>query len=474
MATPFNVMLLVGEDTGRHLGCYGDAFARTPRLDRLAAEGCRFTNAYAPAPVCAPSRATLVTGQDPRKIGTHLMRCVLRDPPPTFTHALQDAGYLVDWTNKTDFNFTTPDGFATRQTDWRDDLAAGRLNDRPFFLYQNFGDTHESGMWPPDVRKQGHENPTPAPEPRADDPALDDLPGLVVPPYLPDTRVTRASLARYYEHIEAQDAFFGSCLDALEASGAADRTVVIYLTDHGRGLVREKRWCYEAGVHLPLIVRGPAGSDLTTPGSVRDELVSWIDLAPTFHALAGLDIPDRYDGRVFLGPDTQPEAPFVFFGRDRMDEAHDKVRGAADRRYLYLRNDRPDIPYAQGNLYMEVSPVTTHVRELHAAGDLPFPQDLWMRPTKPADELYDKVADPHCVHNLAGRADHADVVARMRRAVDSWCAAVDDRGAVPERRHIEAGLIQDQTAALADRVHRLPEPLRAGGVYDTHFDPDRV
>ena len=477
MPQPLNIMLLVGEDTGRHLGCYGDASARTPHLDRLAAEGCRFTNAYSPAPVCAPSRATMVTGRHPQDIGTHLMRCQLQHPPRLFTQSLQDAGYLVDWTNKTDFNFEDPEGFATRRTDWRDDLAAGRLNDRPCFLFMNLQMTHESGMWPPGVKGDGPPFET-VPEPRAGDPSLDDLPGLVVPPYLPDTRVTRASLVRYYDHLEEQDRQVGRCLEALEASGLADRTVVIYLTDHGRGLVREKRWCYDAGVHLPLIVRAPApapgSSGLVEPGSVRDDLVSWVDLAPTVHALAGLEPDPQHTGRVFLGPAMQPEPGQVFFGRDRMDEAHDKIRGCASRRYHYLRNDRPDIPYAQRNRYMEISPVTTHVRRLHAAGELRFPQGLWMSPSKPAEELYDKVADPYCVHNLADRDDHAEVLQLLRRAVDDWCERVGDRGEVPERQLVESGLISDQIDEYDARVGALDEALRSGGVYDTVRDVDRV
>ena len=471
MDAPVNIMLLVGEDTGRHLGCYGDAFARTPHLDRLASQGCRFTNAYSPAPVCAPSRSAMVTGQAPAKIGTHLMRCRLKHPPQLFTHHLQQHGYLVDWANKTDFNFDNPPGFATRATDWREDLAAGRLNDQPFFVFMNFAGTHESGMWPPAVQKQGPDALVPKPELAADDPALDDLPGLIVPPYLPDTRTTRASLVRYYQHLEEADRQVGVALDALERSGQADRTLVIYLTDHGRGLVREKRWCYDAGVHLPLIVRGPG---LTQPGSVRDDLVSWVDLAPTIHALAGIEVPDRYDGRIFLGPQTRPEPAAVFFGRDRMDASHDKVRGAADRRFHYVRNDRPDIPYAQAANYMEISPVTTEVRQLHAAGELTFPASLWMQPTKPAEELFDKVADPYCVHNLAEHPDFAGVRQRLRAAVDADCERIDDKGAIPEKTLIEQGLIEDDAAAMDARVQPLEEPLRAGGRYDTVRDISRV
>ncbi|MEE9403647.1 MAG: sulfatase [Algisphaera sp.] len=479
MNRPPNILLLVSEDVGRHQGCYGDAFARTPNIDRLAQEGCRFTNAYAPSPVCAPSRSAMVTGQDPRKLGTHLMRSVLSDPPRLVMHELRDAGYFVNWSNKTDFNLSdlfyiadagTPTSCADAASDWREDLAAGTLPDQPWLLYRNFDNTHESGMWPPDSTAE-----TRAQEPRRDDPSLDHLPGLVVPPYLPDTRTTRASLVRYYDNLEEQDRQIGKVLDDLQKSDYADNTVVIYLSDHGRGLVREKRWCYPAGVQVPLIVRAPDALKLTTPGSVRDDLVSWVDLAPTLHALAGIDTAPRYDGRPFLGSSAANTSPnHVFFGRDRMDESQDCVRGATNGRYLYLRNDRPDVPYAQLNIYMETSPVTTEVRQLHQAGKLPFPANLWMAPTKPAEELYDLSADPHAVHNLADRSDHQTVLKTMRQAVSQWCDRVNDQGAIPENTHIQNGLITDQRDFLHGRAGTVPTDLDPNQIYATQYEPHRV
>lgn len=495
MKQPPNLMLLVGEDVGRDQGCYGDAFARTPNLDRLAAEGCRFTNAWSTCPVCAPSRSAMVTGQDPRKIGTHLMRCTLLDPPRLFMHELRDAGYFVNWANKTDFNFYggfsasgnspapgTPDAFADAATDWREDLAAGDLPDRPWLFFYNFNTTHESGMWPP-----GAEPAVPAEEPRRDDASLDHsgggLPGLVVPPYLPDTRTTRASLVRYHDHLEEQDRQIGRVLDDLDQSGQAENTVVIYLSDHGRGLVREKRWCYPAGLRMPLIVRAPtpapetlSGSarGIAEPGTVRDDLVSWIDLAPTLLSLAGVAAPEQYDGRVFLGGHTQAEPPCVFFGRDRMDEAQDRVRGASDRQFLYLRNDRPDIPQAQRNAYMETSPVTTEIRRLHRAGQLAPPAGLWMAPTKPEEELYDLTADPHAVDNLAALPDHGEALKRLRQAVAGWCERIDDKGATPESDLVANGVIEDQRDFYHGRAGQLPADLDPDGTYATRYDPDRA
>jgi arylsulfatase A-like enzyme len=476
---PLNIVLLQGEDTGRHLGCYGDPFAHTPHLDRLAAQGCRFTNAFSTAPVCAPSRSTMVTGQHHPRYGAHLMRCRVVSPPRTFTQELIDAGYTVNWTNKTDFNFEPPDRFATERTDWLAQLEQGQTPGRPCLLYHNFDDTHESGMWPPGTRSgyaapDGHDT-GPLPDPGV--PGIDDatLARIPVPPYLPDTPTTRASLFRYYRHLADQDAYVGRVVRAIDHAGLADRTVIVYLTDHGRGLVREKRWCYDAGIHLPLIVRAPQHTGLAPAGSVRDDLVSWVDLAPTLLSLARLAPPDRYDGRIFLGPNTQPEPPCVFASRDRMDEADDRVRAARDRRFLYLRNDFPHLPYAQRNGYMELSPVTRETRELHAAGQLTGPPALWMRTDRPAEELYDTLDDPHCIHNLADDPAHHDALTRLRQATFDWQDDIGDLGRRSESDLVHAGIIHDDRDTCAGRVKDdLPPHLNPDGVFASRYDPDRT
>ncbi|MEO0587595.1 MAG: sulfatase [Planctomycetota bacterium] len=472
---PLNFVFLQAEDTGRHQGCYGDPFAHTPNLDRLAAQGTRFTNAFSPAPVCAPSRSATVTGQHAIKHGGHHQRCRVTSPPRLFTQELIDAGYSVDWSNKTDFNFAEPQGFATQRTDWLAQLEHGQHPTQPFFLYHNFAGTHESSLWPPgtDPAYDGGTPVGPLPDPGVPGITPDTGARIPVPPYLPDTPTTRASLFRYYRQLANQDAYFGRVLAALDRAGLADSTVVVYFSDHGRGVVREKRWCYEAGIHLPLIVRAPAHAQLAPPGTLRDDLVSWVDLAPTVLALAGIEIPANYDGRVFLGPDTQPEPGCVFAARDRMDECTDRVRAARDRRHLYLRNDFADRPYAQRLRYMELSPVTRELRELHAAGRLTPEQAHWFAPQKPDEELYDTAADPHCLNNLAESPAHADTLARLRQATAGWQDRVDDLGRRSENELITAGVIEDQRDEHAARLDDLPAPLNPGGVYATKYLPDR-
>ncbi len=447
-----NVMLLVAEDTGRNLGCYGDATAHTPAIDGLAAEGARYTTACSTAPVCAPSRSALVLGKYQWTVSSHHMRSTLLRPPRLFTEELREAGYYVNWSNKTDFNFEPPASFADECRDWFDDLAAGKLNGRPWFLYHNFFNTHESQMWPEEWEK--NVAPHLAPDERCD-PA-----SVTVPAYLPDTPKVRADIARHYDCLRLQDRQVARALDALERSGQRDNTIVIYLSDHGRGLVREKRWCYDAGVTLPLIIRRPGK---IAPGTVADEPVSWIDIAPTLLSLCGVPVPDDYQGRVFLGENRNPgERAYCFSGRDRMDEAFDRVRTARDRRFRYIRNFFPQLPYAQRNHYMEKQQTTREVRELGAEGKLNPAQAAWLAETKPSEELYDCLADPANVRNLAADPAHAGTLAEMRTALDTFLEESGDTGTLHERELIARGLVADRLEEYGARIEPLPAHLRVG------------
>jgi arylsulfatase A-like enzyme len=401
-------------------------------------------------------------GQFANKMGSHHMRSTLLNPPRLFTHELADHGYHVNWANKTDFNFEPPADFAHETTDWIGDLETGKCpTDKPFFYYYNFGMTHESGMWPDGVKG----NPPVHVEEPCIDPALTQ--GIPVPPYLPDTPIVRSELYRYYQKLKMQDQQIGRVLDALDMHGLSENTIVIYMTDHGRGQIREKRWLYEAGIHLPLIIRAPG---LTNPGSFCEELVSWVDIAPTLLSLADAPIPQDYDGRVILGQNKQSEPQCIFAARDRMDECFDRVRAARSRRFLYLKNDFPQLPWAQRLRYMEIMPATRQIRQMHVDGQLQFPADLFMQPTKPAEELYDIVADPHCIHNLAEDESYADILTGHRQELTHWINRIDDKGYVSERELIDRGIVQNRLDdEYALRIEPLPEPSRMGGRYDSHL-----
>ncbi len=453
-----NILLIVGEDTGRFLGCYGDPVARTPHLDRLAEGGCRFDQAFTTYPVCSAARSSLVTGQYPMKLGNHQHRSKLTRPPRLFTHNLREAGYFVNWFGKLDFNFEPDAAWRDADAEWLDDLAAGRLPDQPWMVYRNLGITHESNIWPDKRFADGRRRPDAVTDP--------DL--VPVPPYLPDIPIVRADLARHYDNVAALDAEVGRVLEALEASGQADRTIVLFLSDHGRGLPREKRWCYTGGLHMPLIVRAPG---LIEGGTVDDRLVCWVDIGPTLLSLVGLSPRSEMDGQAAFGPEAASAREWVFAGRDRMDEQFDRVRVCRNHRHHYVRNFYPQLPWSQRNGYAERSPTLAAMRRLNASGELRGDGAVFMPPRKPAEELFDLTTDPHCIRNVAGDSRYADALAAASSALTAFLDRVDDKGAIAERELIARGVVEDSLAKLRPNVKPLPPEYRVGidcGVLEMH------
>ncbi|MCJ8332548.1 MAG: sulfatase [Lentisphaeria bacterium] len=446
-----NIMLLVGEDTGRHQGCYGDIAADTPAIDTLASEGCVYTNAFSTAPVCAPSRSAFIMGKYAFSVGSHHMRSTLINPPSLFTHELRKAGIYVNWENKTDFNFEPPDDFADDCKPWFDDLKNGNMPDKPWLLFHNFGITHESTMW-----KENWENvKSQLVESDCCDPQT-----VTVPAYLPDCDEVRIDIARYHDSLQVQDKLVAEALDALDKSGQRDNTIVIYMSDHGRGLIREKRWCYDAGIHLPLIIRWPG---VIEAGTSNDELISWVDVSATILSVMGAQIPDDYQGQVFMGPDKSDEQrAYCFAGRDRMDENFDRVRIVRDKQFLYIRNFFPELPYAQHLGYMEKQDTTKIIREYFAEGKLNSAQSLWMQETRPSEELYDCLADPDNVNNLAENADYQERLLEMRMELHDFLDSVDDKAVHSELELVEMGLVENRIEEYRERLEPLPEKYRIG------------
>ena len=457
-----NFIIIQGEDAGRALSCYGDPDARTPCLDALAADGCRYDQAFSTAPVCAPSRSTMATGRYAWSMGTHAMRSTLLDAPRTFTESLREAGYYVDWADKTDFNFEPREGHADRllghRDTWIEALRNDRLSDAPFCLYANLSVTHESTMWGPAEDRGGAVEERIAREPSLPSEQRVSPDAVRVPAYLPDTLETRTDIARFYEAVAIMDQQAGTILDALRESRHSDNTYVIFLTDHGRGLPREKRWCYGAGLHLSFLVKGP---DIA-PGTQSDRLISWVDLAPTVLSLAGLPLPADYEGRAFLGPQEAAARDTVFAGRDRMDECFDRVRVARDARYHYIRNDFPEIPYAQRLHYMETMGSMKVLRSRHAHGQLDARTGVFMQSTKPAEELYDTQTDPDMVQNLAADPAHAQTLHRLRDRLRELEGEIPDLGRRRERELVEDGIVANRLEEYRERLRPLPEAYALG------------
>jgi N-sulfoglucosamine sulfohydrolase len=429
-----NVLWISCEDTSPDLGCYGDKYAVTPNIDRLAAEGVRFTRCFTHAGVCAPSRSGLITGMYPPSIGTQHMRC--KGVPPAevrcFPEYLRAAGYYCTNNSKTDYQFDSPASAwdeSSNKADWR-----GRQPGQPFFCVINFTTTHESQVRDPSAATK--KLVAALSDSERHDPAK-----ATVWPFYPDTPVVRRDIANLYDNITAMDKQVAEVLAKLEADGLADDTIVWFWGDHGRGLSRCKRWLYDSGTHVPLIVKVPEkwrGKSVSSdpariaPGAVCDDLVAFVDFAPTLLSLADVPVPKHFQGQAFLGPQIKPPRQYVYGHRDRMDEAYDLIRTVRDQRFHYFRNFLPDVSYGQDIAYMNEMPMMKEMRRLHAEGKLEGPPALYFRPTKPVEELFDTAADPHELVNLADDPKHRDTLLRMRAECERWMKSIGDVGLIPE------------------------------------------
>jgi arylsulfatase A-like enzyme len=447
-----NIVWISNEDMSPRLGAYGDRLARTPSLDRLAAQSIRFTHAFATAPVCAPSRAAIITGMHQSAIGAHHMRTTedrvpelpgpyLAVPPfyvKAFPEYLRAAGYYTSNRVKTDYQFGLPFTIwdeVSREAHWRN----RRDRSQPFFAVFNLETTHESQIFPESAARKAGTPPT-------TDPAR-----VAVPPYYPDAPEIREDIARHYDNIAAMDAQVGEVLRQLEEDGLAEDTIVFYWSDHGDGMPRAKRSLYDSGLRVPLMIRLPRAlqSAAARPGAAVDDLVSFVDLAPTVLALAGVPIPAHLQGRVLVGPQAAPAPDYVFAARDRMDAEYDMMRSARDHRFLYIRNYQPELPYAGHIIYRNQSATMQAWLRLHAEGGLTGDPALWMRSSRPAEELFDVRADPHQVRDLSAQPAHRATLARMRGAVEAWMTRIGDQGLIDEAEMIQRmwpGGVQPDTA----------------------------
>jgi N-sulfoglucosamine sulfohydrolase len=417
-----NILWLIAEDFGPHLGCYGEQHVATPNLDGLAASGVRYANFFTTAPVCSPSRSAFMTGMYQTTIGAHNHRSHrddgyrLPEGVRVLSDWLRDAGYFTAnvrelpaelgfrGTGKTDWNFNY-DGQPFDSDRWSDLKAH-----QPFFAQVNFQETHRTFHAPPHA-----------------DPAK-----VEIPPYYPDHPITREDWAKYLDSATELDRKVGLVLKQLEADGLANSTVVVFFGDNGQAHVRGKQFCYDSGLHVPLLIRWPpkfATPKHFSPGTVDQRLLASIDLAPTMLAIAGAKKSERMQGEIFLGDRAGPPRKCVFGARDRCDETVFRFRTVRTDRYRYIRNFTPERPFLQPNDYKERQyPVWNLLKELDAQGKLTPLQKLLTAPTMPEEELYDIAADPHETKNLANSPEHATVLKELRGVLEKWIDESNDQG----------------------------------------------
>jgi len=451
-----NIVWIVSEDNSALLGCYGDDLARTPNLDKLAEEGIVYDNAYASVGVCAPSRFSIITGRLPSShYGSQGMRGGSSLPRHIhfFPKYLRDAGYWTANGGKTDYN-TYRDG--AKEAAWDHNKAHWRERpdkDQPFFKIFNSMTTHESRVFMP---KGDRERGKPKTDPEA----------VTVPAYKPDTSLAREDLAVYYDRMENMDGMAGRILKQLEEDGLADDTIVFYYADHGGVLGRSKRFIYDSGTHVPLIVRFGKNFQHLAPKDVKDgrtdRLVTLMDLGATLLSLAGIEPPDYMHGSAFLGEHTAEPRDYIFHPRQRMDERIDLSRGLRDKRFLYIRNYLPHWPWGQHIRYMFRIPSTQEWYDLWKKGVLPPEQARYFE-AKGFEEFYDSQSDPGQVKNLVDDPKYAAEVERFRKAIDLRMIETEDTGFYWDFDHenitLEEAMHQAETAAKGN-VENLEQLIK--------------
>ena len=433
-----NVLLITSEDHGPHLSCYGDVNVQTPHLDRLAADGMRFANAFVTYSVCSPSRGSILTGLYPHQNGqmglaTH--KFAMFRHWPNIPSVLKRAGYRTGIIGKLhvnpaeafpfDFKALSGSNFNNRPMEKFAQLAGDFIAaaDKPFFLMVNYPDAH----FPLLARQHGLPEKTLT----AGD-VKQVLPSIGI-----DSPRLRKHVADYYNCLSRLDSGIGLLLARLAESGAAENTLVIYLSDHGAQFSRGKTTAYEAGLRVPMIVRWP---ERINAGLVRDELVSSVDILPTIIEATNLDAAEHLPGRSLLPLGQGEAAPwrrYLFSGKAGSTAFWTfPQRTVRDERYKLIVNltaDRPS-PTAtayeqhQGTFFIagctaeEIAAAPAHVQQAY---------ETWKHP--PAVELYDLQTDPHEFRNLAGEPEQRQVQQRLEAELRRWQQKTGDPFADPKK-----------------------------------------
>lgn len=458
-----NVVMIVADDLGLQLGCYGDKLARTPHIDQLAKEGLRFTSAYCTTASCSASRSVILSGLHNHATGHYGHahgegHFSTYDSVQSLPALLSSAGYRTCLIGKYHLAPEYVYPFEQqRQTGTQGHRNTVRMaenarvwiaekDERPFFLYFCPTDPHRAGD---NGSFANHpENPSFYP---GITPVTYRPEEMVVPPWLPDRPEVREELAEYYEAIARLDAGIGTLMQALKETGHAGNTLVLFLSDNGPPFPGAKTTCYEPGIHLPLIVRDPRQSK---SGLTTDALVTWADLTPSVLDYCGVPAPDA--PAVRPGENMGPRAESAATAKPARGRNSQPYRFHGKSFVPVLKGDAADgwnelfasHTFHEVTMYypMRVTRLGNYKYILNIAHGLEFPfaSDLHGSPTwqavlkrndpqeyygartvdaylnRPREELYDLMADPHEVRNLADDPAMKETLERMRTRLQGW------------------------------------------------------
>ena len=423
-----NILWITCEDMSEHLGCYGEKVAKTPILNQFASEGIRYTNFYATAGVCAPSRSAIITGMHQQTIGTQHMRtlaasrigsdsyppnfksysAVVPEKVKCFPEYLRENGYYCTNNSKEDYQFEAPPTAWDESSDnahWRNRID----KTQPFFSVFNLFITHESQVFM-----------------RAKEPLLVKPEDVIIPPYYPDIPEVRKDMAIFLSNVMKMDKQVGKILAELKEDGLLENTIIFFFSDHGDGLPFAKREIYDRGLRVPFMVKFPANQDAQT---VDNELHSFVDLAPTVLSLANIPIPKNMQGQVFLGNQKAPNPrKYIYAARDRMDSEYDRVRAVRDGSFKYIKNYMPEKPLYQNIRFRLLQPMMPAILKQRDEGKLNETQMKWFVQTKPKEELYDCQNDYFELNNLADKPEFQSKLKELRKVNENFTKKYGDMG----------------------------------------------
>ena len=441
-----NILWFVVDDMSAHFSCYGETLIQTPAVDRLAADGTRFTRAYVTAPVCSACRSALITGMYQTTIGAHHhrsgrgeLKIHLPEDVAPVPALFQKSGYFtcigsgltdLDFRGlpfgaakgkkkaassqarlgKTDYNFEW-DAAIYDSHDW---AAHGA---KPFFMQvQLHGGKLREGDAP--QREAFHQRVI------AELGSATDPQKVTLPPYYPRDPVLLEDWALYLDSVRLTDLHVSRVIARLEKEGLLENTLIIFMTDHGISHARGKQFLYDEGARIPFIVRGPG----SPKGGTRTDLIEQIDMAALSLAAAGIPIPAKMQGRDIFARDYKARDA-VFAARDRCDETVERLRSVRTDRFLYIRNFYPQRPLLQPCAYKDGKAIVQRLRSLHEAGKLPsISEDLLFSPTRAPEEFYEYQDDRYQLVNLAANPDFRTQLEFHRARLDQWMADTHDQG----------------------------------------------
>ena len=421
---PPNIIFIIADDMAwNDCGAYGHPHIRTPNLDKLAREGMRFDRAFLTTSSCSPSRSSIITGQYPHNTDAEQLHWPLPAEQITFVEKLKAAGYWTAQAGKWHLGEAVKDRFnllaaadnsaflldsAGNQAPPEADgsgchlwvsLLKKRPPNQPFFLWLAANDPHRP--YQPDIIPQPH--------------TTEDI---IVPPHLPDTKPAREDLAFYYDEISRLDDYVGKVIAEVAQQGMADQTLILFISDNGRPFPRDKTTLYDGGIKTPWIMRWPGKIKAR---SHSDQLVSAVDIAPTFLSIAGLPSPASFEGVDISPLFEQPDQAVreYIYAEDHWHDFDDLTRAVRSTQYKYIRNFMPELPNTPPADALR-SPTFDELKRLRDAGELPPDMATIFRKPRPEEELFDVNVDPNELNNLANDPQYVAVLKTFRDELQNF------------------------------------------------------